>query len=350
MRRLFLIICTVMASVEICYSICLGDSITKEFVDPFHSNRVVRVISNDSIFESDEYYGLMFKILTDNTVEFTDYRNNSIRYDSLVIPEHVFVNAKQYTVVGIGEGCMSRSYYTLDLRPYDPDADLSYYGPSYLYIPSTVKYISNLAFGSNVNLKTVVFNEGLETIGIQAFYGCGITQIIIPSTVNYINVEAFQNCMSLESIVVSPDNRHYDSRNNCNAIIDSKNEYMFVTCKNTLFLNEITSMCVTNNVPKVKLGKKNQCKSLTVHSYTPKIIDVRRCSALKRLTISSNHYQPEIEKVLLPSGLQFLLVSKVAPNKIKGKLIKDEKIEDKRYSKRINYDPETPFIEINIQQ
>lgn len=106
-----------MASVEICYSICLGDSITKEFVDPFHINSGVRVISNDSIFESDEHYGLMFKILTDNTVEFTDYRNNSIRYDSLVIPEHVFVNAKQYTVVGIGEGCMSRSYYTLILDP-----------------------------------------------------------------------------------------------------------------------------------------------------------------------------------------------------------------------------------------
>ena len=178
-----------------------GDSIVKHRIDPFHFDSNVWVTHNDSIHERDERDGLMFKILAENTVEFADYRNDTIRFDSLVIPEHVYIHNKQYDVVGIGEGCLSRSYHDLMLRAYNPDTIKSYFGPSYLYIPSSVRYISDGAFCDCVNLKTVILNEGLDSIG-YAFWGCGITTLHIPSSVRHIlEMGAFENCMSLKEIM-----------------------------------------------------------------------------------------------------------------------------------------------------
>ena len=98
-----------------------GDSIVKHTIDPFHFEKGIYVISSDSIFERDEHDGLMFRILSEKEVEFADYRNDTIRFDRLVIPERVSIKDRQYDVVGIGEGCLSRNYHDLMLRAYNPD-------------------------------------------------------------------------------------------------------------------------------------------------------------------------------------------------------------------------------------
>lgn len=49
-------------------------------IAPFHYDRLTGVIHNDSIHERNEHDGLMFRIISENEVEFADYRNDTIRF------------------------------------------------------------------------------------------------------------------------------------------------------------------------------------------------------------------------------------------------------------------------------
>lgn len=331
-----------------------GDSIVKHRIDPFHFDSNVWVTHNDSIHERDERDGLMFKILAENTVEFADYRNDTIRFDSLVIPEKVSINNRQYDVVGIGGNCLSRDYHDLMLRAYNPDTVNSYFGPSYLYIPSSVRYISDGAFCDCVNLKTVILNEGLDSIG-YAFWGCGLTEVHIPSSVRHIQeMGAFENCMSLKKITVRADNQVYDSRKGCNAIIKTRKDYMFITCQGTKIPDDVKRIKITNNVPKVRLGRKSQCEKLHVSTYTPKSISTRRSNALKSLGISFNSEQKaiKIRKVTLPAGLEYFSESRIDPDRIKGRMMKKSgKFNtDENYAETRSYIPEAKLLQIRIER
>ena len=334
------------------FASCSGDSIVEHSIDPFHFDSNVWGTHNGSIHERDEHDGLMFKILTDNTAEFVNYRDDSIiRIDSLIIPDYVSINAKHYKVVSIAEGALSRDYANLMGVPYYSDPDMSYFGPSFLFIPATVSYISPLAFAGDMNLKTVILSEGLDSIGENAFWGSGITSLHIPSTVKLIKHGAFEDCMSLKSITVDQENKTYDSRGDCNAIIESKKDYMSLTCINTKYVDGVKRIHITNNVSRVKLDKKSQCEGMTISTYTPKIINVRRCSLLKRLTITFNH-ESQIQKVLLPDSLEYLLTSRIDPDRIKGRIMKKSGLfqKDENYAETRSYNPEAKFLQIKIER
>jgi len=319
LQKVIVIATLLMVSIP-CFSLDIGsgDTVFRYSINPFDFEKSVEVIYSDSIHESDEHDGLMFKILTDNTVEFFDYKDISIQLDTLVIPESVYIASRRYTVVGIGEECLHRNYYDLMFRPYNSDTLLSYFGPEYLYIPSTVKYISPFAFYQNVNLKTVVFNEGLESIGQTAFYACGITSIDIPSSVEFIADNAFDNCRLLETITVSSDNRYYDSRENCNAIVESKSDYMFVTSQKTDIPNSIRRVFMHRGFPIIRLTKESRCESLVVRSYVPiKTVDVRKCATLKLLEIAAIGDESNVDNIFFSSNLEDVNIRGVNIDNIK---------------------------------
>ena len=60
----------------------------------------------------------------------------------------------------------------------------------YIYFPETLKTINDNAF-KNCNLRTVVLNNGLETIGKYAFYGTHSKSLSIPASVKNIGDAAF---------------------------------------------------------------------------------------------------------------------------------------------------------------
>ena len=53
---------------------------------------------------------------------------------------------------------------------------------------------------------------------------------------------AFTSCSGLTSIAVERENSVYDSRDNCNAIIETTTNTLITGCKNTTILNSVTSI------------------------------------------------------------------------------------------------------------
>ena len=57
-----------------------------------------------------------------------------------------------------------------------------------------------------------------------------------------IGYNAFSDCLGLTSITVEKGNTKYDSRDNCNAIIETNTNKLIAGCKNTTIPNSVTSI------------------------------------------------------------------------------------------------------------
>ena len=108
-------------------------------------------------------------------------------------------------------------------------------------IPNNVLIIGDFAFDCCTGMASVEIPNSVIGIGTYAFYRCeGLTSIAIPSSVTSIGASAFERCISLASIIVDKENIRYDSRNNCNAIIESSTNTLISGCKNTIIPNNVS--------------------------------------------------------------------------------------------------------------
>ena len=110
-------------------------------------------------------------------------------------------------------------------------------------IPNSVTSIGDTAFGKCSGLTSITIPNSVTSIGKWAFYQCtGLTAIIIPESVTSIGENAFRACKSLTSIKVDEGNSIYDSRDNCNAIIETKSNTLVAGCMNTVIHESVTSI------------------------------------------------------------------------------------------------------------
>ncbi len=110
-------------------------------------------------------------------------------------------------------------------------------------IPNSVTSIGSSAFCSCSSLTSVEIPNSVTSIGNETFSGCSsLTSVEIPNSVTSIGTGAFIWCSSLTSIVVAEDNPVYDSRDNCNAIIETKTNNLIAGCSETTIPNSVTSI------------------------------------------------------------------------------------------------------------
>ena len=119
-------------------------------------------------------------------------------------------------------------------------------------IPSSVTYegttysvtsIEYSAFAYSYDLTKVNIPNSVTKIDDQAFRACqGLKSITIPSSVTFIGTLTFYDCYTLTSMVVESGNTVYDSRDNCNAIIQTVTNKLIYGCQNTIIPNTVTTI------------------------------------------------------------------------------------------------------------
>ena len=145
-------------------------------------------------------------------------------------------------------------------------------------IGNSVTNIGPFAFVGYACLTNVTIGTSVTSIGFVAFYGCtGLAGVTIPNSVTGIGEGAFAGCTGLTSMVVENGNTVYDSRDNCNAIIETASNTLVVGCQNTIipssvtgigtdaftYCSSLTSIEIPNGVTVIELSAFYGCTGLT---------------------------------------------------------------------------------------
>ena len=109
-------------------------------------------------------------------------------------------------------------------------------------IPNSVTTIGEAAFEYCSSLTDITIPNSVTTIGFEAFAYCGLTGITIPSSVTTIVGGSFSGCNNLTSLTIAAGNPKYDSRDNCNAIIETQTNTLILGCNSTVIPNSVTTI------------------------------------------------------------------------------------------------------------
>ena len=170
-----------------------------------------------------------------------------------------------------------------------------------------VTEIGSNTFEDCKELTTIKLPQNIKSIGSRAFYGCiNLSEIIIPANVNSIGSNVFYNCKGLKSIIVENGNTTYDSRENCNAIIETRWARLLSGCSSTIIPDGVTSIAIEafhgtgikaidipNSIQTIKSGAFSDCTNLenvTLHEglETIEYLAFRNCTSLKSIVIPSS--------------------------------------------------------------
>lgn len=135
--------------------------------------------------------------------------------------------------VTIEEGVTNISNYTF----------LECFSLTSVSIPSSVTTIGDGAFLSCTSLPGVTIPANVTSIGDEAFSRCSsLASISIPRNVTSIGRNAFSACLNMTAMNVENGNTVYDSREDCNAIIETATNTLCYACKQTTIPSSVTTI------------------------------------------------------------------------------------------------------------
>lgn len=215
--------------------------------------------------------GIYYRLNHDNKTAEATHNNKDKYTGSIVIPQSICFDGELYTVITIGKSAFEDcSELTSVIIPNTVITINEYVfcrsGLSSVTIPDSVKIIESAAFHCCSELKSIIIPNSVTVIGIIAFSWCtglksieipnsvtnigfgafsgcsGLTSVTIPKSVVSIGYSAFTRCSAMTTITVEQDNRYYDSRNNCNAIIKSSTNELIAGCRNSVIPDSVVSI------------------------------------------------------------------------------------------------------------
>lgn len=141
---------------------------------------------------------------------------------------------------------------TVTYHTHDEFSEYNYYDLTTVSIPDTVIKYDNRYIVTGIDdetfqdcrlLTSVSLPASLKKIGDNAFRGCtSLETLHLPPSLNYLSPTAFYRCSSLNSITVDDNNTTYDSREGCNAVIETTTNTLVLGCSSTVIPDGVTEI------------------------------------------------------------------------------------------------------------
>ncbi len=236
------------------------------------------------------------------------------------------IGEEAFCLTNLGNVVLPEGLTTLGTRAFDSS------GINAITIPSSVKEICAYTFYNCDELTSVTISEGVTKIGAYAFGSCGtLKQINIPASVTNIEAYVFAYCELLEKITVDTNNIVYDSRENCNAIIETATNTLIAGCWKTSIKDSVTqigeaaffgcglsSIYLHNNITAIGESAFSQCKDLHSVTIPEKVTIIEAgtfagCQNLTEINIKGNVTEIRdgafkgtirLTKVVIPASLE----------------------------------------------
>ena len=203
--------------------------------------------------------------------------------------------AEDFSVGGI--------YYNI-LKDKTNEVEVTYRGSDFFEYSN--EYTGSVTIPSTVTYNGTTYS--VTRIGEDAFSICrGLTSVTIGNSVTSLGEGAFYHCKDLTSIIVEDANSTYDSRDNCNAIIETATNTLIAGCQNTTIPNSVTSIgegafvycsgltsvTIPNSVTSIGNGAFAECSSLTSVTIGNSVTTIEyaafmSCDALTSITIPNS--------------------------------------------------------------
>ncbi len=172
----------------------------------------------------------------------------------------------------------------------------------------------------------VIVDEGITSIGLNVFLDFSeMISVEISSTVESIGMASvpvngffygsygtpFLYCNKLESIKVSPDNKVYESREECNALIDKKSQVLVGGCKNS-FIPEgieyigkgaffgcegLTAIVIPDSVLSIESSAFEDCTGLETVKLSDNLTDIGVCAFRGCCSLSEIEFPNHLEAI-----------------------------------------------------
>ena len=256
-----------------------------------------------------EIDGIYYELSTGETKTATVISGTNKYSGEVVIPETVTYNEETYSVTSIGGMTFLKIGNSISsIGSIGNSAFCNCTGLTSVTIPNSVTSIGDGAFWGCTGLTSLTIGSNVASIGIMAFGHCsGLTSVSIPKSVTSIGNFAFYDCNSLVSINVETGNSEYDSRDNCNAIIETQSNTLLSGCNNTIMPSNVisiadkafyncsglTSVTIPNGVTFIGEDAFHACSGLTSVTIPNSVTSIGNlafsdCSGLTSVTIPNS--------------------------------------------------------------
>ena len=271
------------------------------------------LLNGPLLINNDNFNNLIIR--NGESLSANDLSNMNEFLKTITLPKSLsFIDSDTFNACTILEMINSdgENFQSVDGVLYSSDYSIIHRFPRYsskkeYKILESTTVISEYCFYGCTNIEKLFLSDNINIIGNKSLNGIKELQFIyFGKNIDYIYYDMFFNTNNLCEIQVSNDNKIYDSRENCNAVIETLTNTLILGAKNTIIpesvtiigknsfykCESITSIIIPSNIEKIEAAAFYGCSTLS-KVYLSDGIKCIEDSAFSRCTSLSDIFIPK---------------------------------------------------------